>query len=235
MKTRFSSRPFALFAAAAISLCALAPAVSGAPLIKEKFESLPDSLDWKVRGAEVVDGKLILKGEGNEAGFVGTSIEITPPRAGLNFATNKVKITLTDLNIGGTAPAPKQVFVMVLGSDKASEGATGYVRFVVNGDGTLILSVPGERTGDTNKDVPLLNRPIGIPCKKITLTLDRQGYSLEIIDGPKPQVVTEKWGDKVNWTSWDKAVPYFVVKGVRRPSTGDVQVTLGELAIDSSK
>ena len=175
-----------------------------------------------------------MKADGEEAAYVGASIQLDPPLAGLNFSKATVKVTLTDINLDGLAPPEKQVLVFLIGSDTASEvDATSYLRLCINGDGKVILSVPGEKKDGRNTDHPVFTRTVALPVKKLTLTIDRQGYTIEILDGAKPMTTVDKWGTAIDWTAWANITPDLVIKGVRRPSAGTCEATLGDLIIDS--
>lgn len=223
--------PFVLLPVLALGLVSVSSATT---IIDESFDTLPSSLEWKLQGTKVETGKLVLNAEGPEANFVGTSISTSVPNAGLNFAQKAVKITLTDIDLSGTAAGDRQAFVVLLGSDKANEAdSTSYVRLIFNGNGTLTLGIPTTNAEGRRVEQTVLRRSFNLPLAKLTLTLDRTGHSIELIGGTKAETLSGKWDAGFNLAAWEKAVPTLLIKCVRRPASGDCVATLGAFTIDS--
>lgn len=218
------------------ALAALAATASAVPVFTETFDTLPAAAAWKLDSASIAGGKLRLDGIGDETVFVDASIETLPARAELNFARARVVLTLEDIELGGLAPAEKQAFVLHLGSDRAIGGSRAdYVRLCINGTGNLVLSVGTPSADGRTVDLPLVNRPIALPIKKLVLALDRQGYRLELADGFAPGVSAAPWGTDIGWARWESATPYLFIKAVRRPSPGTCEVSLGALTIETDQ
>lgn len=214
-------------------VAATAAASHAAPFITETFDQSPDPLFWKARSASVSGGLLLLHVGGDETTFVNSSIETLEPQARLDFSRATVTLSLADLVMDGQAPAERQAFVVLLGSDKKSEAATGYVRLIFNGDGKVGLSTAGPKKDGRTTDRGLLSRNVVYPVKQVSLSLNREGYELKITDSVAPLAITGKWDPAFDWSAWENSAPQLIIKGVRRPGPGTIEATLGAFSIET--
>lgn len=231
-----NSRIPSLFRATAAALSAAASLLA-APILSESFDGPLDPAVWKLDEAVVGEGRLLLASGGDESAFVDASIETQPAVAGLNFFRAPVVITLSDITLEGAAPAEKRAFIVHLGGDRAHANQSGYVRLCINGSGSVVLSAPGVKVDGRNTDFTLAHRQVTLPLKKIVLTLDRQGYRLDIVDALPTDLVGSQWAQgewtQTDWTGWENAAPHLLLKSVRRPSPGSCEVALGEFRLET--
>jgi hypothetical protein len=208
-------------------ICGIQSVSLAGTIIKEAFETLPDSPQWKVSGEVVANGKLSFLAKGDETTFVNAMINTLMPVADLNFTTAPLEIQLADVMLGGTALADKQAFIVLVGTDKTSEAdASGYIRLCFNGNGGIILSVGNASSGGKT----LVEKPVAFPIKKVRLLLKKEGYELEVTDASSELKVEGDWVD-ADMSAWKSAIPYLTVKAVRRPASGTCEASLGKLTV----
>lgn len=215
------------------ALCfSLSAAVAGEQLIDEAFTSLPDSAKWKISGdVTAAEGKMKMVASGNEASFANAVLQFKDPMNELNFISRPVEFEISKLVMEGTAPAPKQAFVISLATDPSEASAAGYLRLCVDGDGKMTLAVSAGEPGEGRRLETLASGPAVFPVSDLVLRLDDKGYLLKYKDAGGPQELKGEWDGKIDPSSWQGAAPVLVVKTVRRPAEGNCEVTLGSFEV----
>lgn len=202
--------------------------------VEETFdESLPKTT-WNLLGKpSTSEGTLILKGEeGDSQAYVDCGIIAKEGNPTLNFVQEPIEVSLSGLNFGGTAEDANRLFMLIIGSNSPKETqAASYVKLRLSADGraSVVVAEGGQ------PDHEVLSTQVSYPIESLVLKLSATQVALTTKSTGAPDTTTGDLQGLFDPSAWTDASPYLVLKGVRRPSSGDCEVTLEDLKISAAK
>jgi len=201
-------------------------------VVKETFDAPLSPDQWKVippDAANAAEGALTLNSSGPEGKYAVVLVRSAQPLDRLNFVKNTVAITLSELDLKGSASPEIQIFQLIMGSDTADDQPSSMFQLRIAAAGSLILSIQ-----DKGASSPVLKYmgSVTLPVKNLKVVLNASQAILSIEDASGKSEQTLPFTSAP--TAWATSAPYIRIQSQRNPGPGDLRVTLHGLSVDST-